>query len=62
MERLCCFGVFELLFFFLNPAFRSFSNEQLSSMKENAEIVHSQLDMLEEIGGGGIRCCICEIF
>eukprot|EP01130_Rhizamoeba_saxonica_P000900 TRINITY_DN10789_c0_g1_i1.p1 TRINITY_DN10789_c0_g1~~TRINITY_DN10789_c0_g1_i1.p1 ORF type:complete len:471 (+),score=98.13 TRINITY_DN10789_c0_g1_i1:186-1598(+) len=44
-------------------AYNAFSNEQkIQMMKEVDEILHVDIPTIENIGGGGVRCCICELF
>ena len=44
-------------------AFKAFREDQKQAFVDaGVEILHSPLDDLERIGGGGIRCCIAEIF
>ncbi len=46
-------------------AFAAFRAEQLAAIRDSdadVEIVHAELELLESIGGGGVRCCIGELF
>jgi len=44
-------------------AYRAFTPEQLDVMKENDTVpVHAELSTIEIYGGGGVRCCIAELF
>ena len=48
-------------------AFAAFDGAQLRAIRgeeeeEEVEILHSDLAALETIGGGGIRCCLAELF
>lgn len=45
-----------------SKAYSSFSSEQLDMIKENGEIIHSPLDTIETLGGGGCRCMLTELF
>lgn len=45
-----------------SQAYKAFEPKQLEILSRHAKIVHSPLDDLERLGGGGIRCCIMEIF
>lgn len=44
-------------------SFNAFDESQLDQLREaNVKIIHHDLQMLEQISGGGIRCCMAEIF
>lgn len=43
-------------------AFQSYSKEQLQQLNELTCIIHSDLKIIETIGGGGARCMLAEIF
>jgi hypothetical protein len=46
-------------------SFAAFSAEQLEAIRgpdNEVEVLHSDLSLLETIGGGGVRCCIAELF
>lgn len=44
-------------------AHAAFTEEQRRTMLRHvAALVHAPIDTLEEVGGGGVRCCIAEIF
>lgn len=41
----------------------AFDEKQLMKLKQcDVEIIHSPLNTLEDVSGGGIRCCIAELF
>ena len=44
-------------------AFNSFTPEQLTIIRKHCDdIVHSPLDVIETLGGGGARCMLAEVF
>ena len=43
-------------------AFASFNSEQIHQIKKHCKIVHSPIPIIEQYGGGGVRCMIAEIF
>lgn len=43
-------------------SFKAFSEKQIKLMQEKAHIIHSPLDTIESVGGGGSRCMMAEIF
>jgi hypothetical protein len=44
-------------------AYRAFTPDQLKTLRRHvAGIVHAPIDTLEEVGGGGVRCCMAEIW
>jgi hypothetical protein len=45
-----------------NQAWKAFDSAQLCEIERSATVVHEPLDTLELLGGGGIRCCIAELF
>ena len=62
-----CGNILELdtrLLIMSSRSFEAFSADQKRVFEQECglKIVHSSLDDLEEHGGGGIRCCIAELF
>ena len=43
-------------------AYSSFTKQQLSTLSTYGKIIHSDLSTIENLGGGGARCMICEVF
>lgn len=44
-------------------AHNAFTEEQRAVMlKHVAELYHAPIDTLEDLGGGGVRCCLAEVF
>ena len=43
-------------------AYESFNDHQLSQISPNNRIIHSHVNTIEQIGGGGVRCMIAELF
>jgi len=44
-------------------AFNAFTPLQRAELLEHvAELVHAPLDTIERVGGGGVRCCLAELF
>lgn len=44
-------------------AFNAFRDDQKAVFAQHIdEIVHSPIDMIETIGGGGVRCMLAELF
>ncbi len=43
-------------------AFKSLSENQLSSINNYSEIIYSNVDTIESCGGGSVRCMIAEVF
>lgn len=73
-----CANVLELQVWFMNKltkkgssgsilamstkAYNSFNKEQLAIIQKHTKIVHSSISTIEVVGGGGVRCCIAELF
>lgn len=45
-----------------DQAFNAFSNEQKASLRKFGKIIHSDIKIIEKVGGGGVRCMLAEIF
>jgi hypothetical protein len=43
-------------------AFRSLRADQIQVIEKYARIIHSDVDTIESIGGGSVRCMIAENF
>jgi len=44
-------------------AYNAFTEDQRRIMRQHvADLVHAPIDTLENVGGGGVRCCIAELF
>jgi hypothetical protein len=44
-------------------AARAFTAEQMALLRRHvAGIVHAPIDTLERVGGGGVRCCMAELW
>ncbi|MBX7137180.1 MAG: amidinotransferase [Oligoflexia bacterium] len=43
-------------------AFHAFTAPQLSQLQKFTTIVHSEIDTIEQLGGGGVRCMLAELF
>ena len=51
-----------LLLVMSSSAFNSLTTLQISDINKFAEIVHTQLDCIETLGGGSARCMMAEVF
>ena len=45
-----------------SKAYSSFSKNQIEKLSKHGKIIHSNLDIIEKIGGGSARCMIAENF
>jgi len=45
-----------------SAAFHSLSDEQQAQIVQHGEIIHSDLSMIEKLGGGSARCMMAEVF
>lgn len=45
-----------------NTARNSFKSEQIESLKKHGEIIIVNIDTIEKVGGGSVRCMLAEIF
>ena len=45
-----------------SAAYNSLSKDQISKIKGHCEILHSDLEMIEKLGGGSARCMMAEVF
>ena len=52
----------EQLMIMSGAAFRSLLPDQIASIEKHARIIHSDVDTIESIGGGSVRCMIAENF
>ena len=52
----------EQLMVMSGAAFRSLQPDQISAIEKHARIVYSDVDTIESIGGGSVRCMIAENF
>ena len=43
-------------------AYNSLQQWQKDIILNSAEIIHSPIDTIEHVGGGGVRCMLAEIF
>jgi len=43
-------------------AFKSLGTPQLKKLKKHAEILHSEINTIENLGGGSVRCMMAEVF
>ncbi len=43
-------------------AYNSFDADQLALIEEHGHIIHSDISTIENVGGGGVRCMIAELF
>ena len=64
-----CGNVLEVISSTNHPAFvmstqsyNAFTQEQREVLSKHVQLHHAPIDTLERIGGGGVRCCIAEIF
>ena len=47
----------------VTQAYNAFTADQRAVMRRHvADIVHAPIDTLERVGGGGVRCCLGELF
>ena len=52
----------EQLMVMSGSAYKSLSSEQIQQIEKHARIVHSDVDTIESVGGGSVRCMIAENF
>ena len=45
-----------------SAAYNSLTESQIESIKKHCEILHSDLNMIETLGGGSARCMMAEVF
>ena len=45
-----------------SKAYNCFSKNQIEKLSKHGKIIHSNLDVIEKIGGGSARCMIAENF
>lgn len=45
-----------------SQAFHSLNENQISVLKHDGEILHSDISTIERLGGGSARCMLAEIF
>ena len=43
-------------------AYAAFSADQKSILEKCGEIIPIDIDVIEKVGGGGVRCMICELY
>jgi hypothetical protein len=44
-------------------AYEKFTEDQRKTILEHVDhIIHADIRTIEEIGGGGVRCCMAEVF
>jgi hypothetical protein len=44
-------------------AYKAFTPEQMAVLRRHvAGVVHAPIDTLERVGGGGVRCCMAELW
>lgn len=43
-------------------AYAAFSANQKSILEKSGEIIPIDIDVIEKVGGGGVRCMICELY
>jgi hypothetical protein len=51
----------EQLMVMSGSAYKSLSPDQIKQIEKHARIVHSDVDTIESVGGGSVRCMIAEI-
>ena len=51
-----------MLKYFLRRAWSSLSEDQKRDLEAEADIVRCNVDTIERVGGGGIRCMMAGIF
>ncbi|GAA4837214.1 arginine deiminase-related protein [Algivirga pacifica] len=68
MQQLCC-NVLEVCnqegdayLTMSKRAYDAFTSEQIEAIEKHVKIVYSPIPIIEEIGGGGSRCMMAEIF
>ncbi len=52
----------ETFLFMSSQAFRSLNTLQISQIENHTQIVHSPINVIEQTGGGSVRCMMAEIF
>jgi len=70
VEKHCCGNILEVrsrttkenLIVMSESAFKGFTTEQKAKLEKHGKIIHSNIDLLEQIGGGSVRCMLCEVF
>jgi len=43
-------------------AYKSLKTDQVKQIKKHAEILHSEINTIENLGGGSVRCMMAELF
>jgi len=43
-------------------AFKGFTEDQKKKLQKHGEIIYSNIDTIEDIGGGSARCMMCEVY
>lgn len=70
VEKHCCGNILEIrsrttkenLIVMSETAYKGFTTEQKSKLEKYGKIINSNIDMLEQIGGGSVRCMLAEVF
>ena len=70
VEKFCCGNILEVrskttgsnVIVMSERAYKGFTSEQKSKLEKYGKILYSDINLLEEIGGGSARCMLCEIF
>ena len=52
----------ESYFILSQTAYEAFQKEQLHLLKKNSKLLIAEINIIQRIGGGGVRCMIAEIF
>ncbi len=56
-------GAFEMNYMVMSTAaFKSLNNDQISLIEKSSKILHSDLTIIETLGGGSARCMMAEVF
>jgi hypothetical protein len=70
VEKYCCGNILEVrskttrsnVIVMSERAYKGFTTEQKAKFEKYGKIVYSNIDLLEQVGGGSTRCMQCEIF
>ena len=56
--------VFEMksLFVMSSQAYKSLTKNQINKIEKFSKIIHSNVETIENCGGGSVRCMIAEVF
>jgi len=45
-----------------SQAYNALAAEQIAQIEKHSKILHSDITTIEQLGGGGVRCMLAEVF